>query len=87
MMQLRGKNSAQRRRPEDQYLVDAFAAHSANQPFHMTTLPRRTKRGWPVSDVNSSELAGDFCAIGAVMCTGQILLGRSPGERLGDPPS
>ena len=52
---IRSKNSPQVLLTEDLHPVQALAAHGADQAFCMTILPRRSRRGRSVADLNRAK--------------------------------
>jgi len=81
---IRSKNSPQVRLTKDQHLVQALAAHGADQAFHMTILPWRPRQDRPVADTHGPHPGCEDMSVGAVIVAHQISRRCCPREGLGD---
>ena len=74
---------------KDDDMVKTFASDGADQPFAMSILPGRSRRGRPVTDPHGAKTPCEYLAIDAVAITNEILQRPFPtaslGELSGDP--
>ena len=51
---------------EDHDMIKAFPSDRAYQPFSMSILPRRSRRGWPVTNAHRPKTPGEYLAVDPV---------------------
>ena len=74
------EGSVQRTLPEDDHVIEAFAANGANQPFYVGPLPRRSRCGEHLLDPHPYDLVHEFFSEDAIPITQQIPGRVSPGK-------
>lgn len=87
--QARKQNVGQMPLAQDHNVIKAFASDGADQPFAMSILPGRSRRGRPVADPHGAKTPCEYLAIDAVAITNEIVRRPFPtaslGELSGDP--
>ena len=83
---IRGQDATQVRFVQNHYMVQALSPDRADQPFDVTILPRRPRRGWSVPNPHGSKTSRYGMAIRGVSVPYEVLRRLVPGEGLGDLP-
>src|SRR3979490_2281046 len=68
----------------DQDMVQAFSPDRADEPFDVSILPGRARRGWSVADTHRPDPLSDDDAVGAISIADQVAGRLVPREALGD---
>ncbi len=83
---VREENVAQVSLAEDYDMIKAFLSDRADQPFSMSVLPWRARRGWPVTNAHGAKPPFEKRAVDAVAITDDILRRGLPAAGLGKLP-
>ncbi len=71
---------------KDDDMVKTFASDRADQPFAMSILPGRSRRGRPVTDPHGAKTPCEYLAIDAVAIANEIVRRPFPTASLGELP-
>ena len=76
---------------EDDDMIKTFPSDRADQPFGMSILPWRSRRGWPVTNAHGAKPPFEYLAVDAVAIADDVPrrglpaagLGKLPGDPFG----
>jgi hypothetical protein len=66
ILHVRQEHVAQVPLAEHDDMIKAFPSDRAYQPFSMSILPRRFRRGWPVTNAYRTKTPGEYLAVDPV---------------------
>ena len=69
---------------QDHDMIQAFSSDRADEPFDVSVLPGRARRGWSVPDAHGSKTSRYGMAIGGISVSNEVSGRLIPGESLGD---
>ena len=71
---------------EHDNMIKTFAPGPTDQPFSMSILPWRSRRGWPVTYAHRANASGKDFTIGPITIANEILWRMLPAKRFGELP-
>ena len=71
---------------EDDDMIKAFPSDRADQPFSMSILPWRSRRGWPVTNAHGAKTPGEYLAVDPVAIADDVPRCGFPAAGLGELP-
>src|ERR1700676_4333411 len=91
ILHVRQQHVAQVPLAEHDDMIKAFPSDRANPPFSMSILPRRSRRGWPVTNAHRTKTPGEYLAVDPVPIADDVFrcgfppagLGKLPGNPFG----
>jgi hypothetical protein len=89
ILHVRVEHMAQVSLAEHDDMIKTFPSDRADQPFSMSILPWRSRRGWPVTNAHRAKTPGEYLAVDPVPIADDIsrcsLPAASFGELVGNP--
>jgi hypothetical protein len=89
ILHVREKHMAQVPVAEHDDMIKAFPSDRADQPFSMSILPWRSRRGWLVTNAHRAKTPGEYLAVDPVPIADDVsrcgLPAASFGELAGNP--
>src|ERR1700751_6307658 len=69
---------------EHDNVVKTFPADRTDQPFGISVLPRRSRRGWPIPDAHRPKAADEDVAVDSIAVTDDVSRRYFPTTGLGE---
>src|SRR5271155_407702 len=86
ILHVREENVAQVSLAEYDDMIKAFPSDRADQPFSMSVLPWRSRRGWSVTNAHRSKPPSEWVAVDAIAIADDVSRRRAPAAALGKLP-